>query len=279
MKGPRTIAVVLGITLLGAIATGCDVYRLPADTQVLRSFGAGTGASLPRTLSVLVWNVHKGRLQGWSDDLLRLGPHADLLLLQEAVTSEEMVAVLRSLPGVRWDLAASFEFVRHGYATGVLTGSRTTPAAVEYVRGEGREPLTGTPKMALLTRHALDGDETALLAVNVHGHLAVPAAAFAAQMQRIAERVAPHRGPVLWAGDFNTWSAARLRTVRRLAGRLGLAPVRIVPEGRTRFLGNVLDHAFVRDLEILSARALTEIDSSDHVPFRLELKVRAAAAR
>ncbi len=277
MKALRILIVPALAVALILLSAGCGSYRVPESSQVLRSFGAGADEKLSDTLSVVVWNMYKGQRSGWQDDLLELGERADLVILQEAITTDQMVRTLRDLPDMRWNFAASFEYPDSGSATGVLTGSRATPMTVDYVRSETREPIVGTPKIALLTLHALNPHPEPLLVINVHGHLAVSAETFAAQMERIAMRAAEHDGPVLWAGDFNTWTDERYQSVRQLAHRLRLTEVTIEPDGRTHWLGNVIDRAFVRGAEIRSARALPEIKTSDHVPFTLELKVTSPA--
>jgi endonuclease/exonuclease/phosphatase (EEP) superfamily protein YafD len=277
MKAVRILIVAVLAVALTALSVGCCSYRVPDTSDVLHGFGSSPHRKLPDTLSVVVWNLHKGQLSGWQDDVLRLGKGADLLILQEAVTTERMLRTLHDLPGVQWSFAASFGYLDGGYATGVLTGSRAMPMAVDYVRSEAREPIVGTPKVALLTLYALNAHPQPLLVINVHGHLAVSAETFAVQMEEITMRAAKHRGPVLWAGDFNTWTDERYQSVRQLASWLRLTEVAITPDHRTNWLGNVLDRAFVRGLEFHSARALPKVQSSDHVPFALELKLSVPA--
>jgi len=262
----------VAVLLIGGALLGCATPRLPPHSQVLQSFGESSEQQLPSTVSVLVWNLYKGQREGWRDDMLGLGKRADLIMVQEAVTTQDMLEVLQTLPSVRWQYAQSFSYSGLEHSTGVATGASTSPLEVQFIRSIGREPLAGTPKMALLTTYPMAEGGSPLLAVNVHGHLAVSYEAFTRQMERIAEQVAAHRGPVVWAGDFNTWSVARYEAVRVLAKRLEMTPVEFVPERRTRVLGKILDHAFVRGLEVFSSRALRNVESSDHVPLMLELR-------
>lgn len=267
-------AAALALILVAAVTGLGSCYPTTDDSRVLASLPAETPPVLPATLSVLVWNVYKGQRDGWQGDLRRLAGAADLVLLQEVVTTDEMLAGLQALAGVRWDYAASFDYDGGRYTTGVMIGARAPAAAVDYLRSPEREPVVGTPKMTLIGRYPMAGGEAALLVVNVHGHLAVTASAFSRQMKAVAGRIAGHAGPILWAGDFNTWSDTRSAAVETLTVALGLSPVTISPEGRTSIFGHVIDRAFVRGLEVIASQAYPEVESSDHVPFTFRLRRR-----
>jgi hypothetical protein len=101
--------------------------------------------------------------------------------------------------------------------------------------------------------------------------------AYRAQLEAIARELAEHRGPMIVAGDLNTWSSARLEVVEDVMQRLGLVsvPAGIEIDGRSRFLGHQVDHIFVRDLEVVHAE-VPKVASSDHNPVLLELRVASA---
>ena len=105
-----------------------------------------------------------------------------------------------------------------------------------------------------------------------------------AQLDALGEAMMGHEGPIILAGDFNTWSKRRLETVQELAARFGLCEIDIFPPGRTggdlpgdqleRLLGMdptmPLDRVYVRGFSIISADVLS-VRSSDHRPIMVTI--------
>ena len=75
------------------------------------------------------------------------------------------------------------------------------------------------------------------------------------------------------AGDFNTWSDARLEAVREVTSRLSLVPVAFGADERQRFLGRIFDWIYVRGVEVIDASAWA-VTSSDHNPLAVTLRIR-----
>ncbi len=71
-----------------------------------------------------------------------------------------------------------------------------------------------------------------------------------------------HIGPMIWAGDFNTWSRSRKKFLEDIAYELWLTWLQ--PNNDTRFLK--LDHVLYRGIEPTYAEVITSIWSSDHYP-------------
>jgi endonuclease/exonuclease/phosphatase (EEP) superfamily protein YafD len=136
------------------------------------------------------------------------------------------------------------------------------------LRSPDAEPVLGTPKMALITTYDLAFSDDDLLVVNVHGINFRTGGAFAAQMAMIERAVASHVGPMILAGDFNTWSSGRKETLTHMTRALGLSPVEPADDERG-FLR--LDHVFVRGLSVRGARFVNGLDSSDHAPIAVAL--------
>jgi endonuclease/exonuclease/phosphatase (EEP) superfamily protein YafD len=221
------------------------------------------------TTSVLVWNVHKGRAARFDAAFTRLVSAADLVLVQEAT---DRMLEHRSLQGHHRTLGTSFVVRRSDLATGPMTASLDRPLSSEVIRSPDREPLTRTPKLVLITRHAIAEDS--LLVANVHALNFVTEARFGRMMDMLEAELQAHDGPVLLAGDFNTRTRRRMRVVAELGDRLGLEPVRFDDDGRSRFAGFVVDHAFVRGAEILDARTFRSRTTSDHAALIFELRLR-----
>lgn len=231
---------------------------------------AGPMATLDgRTLRVLSWNLHKGEDHGWQRDLTRFAGEHDLLLLQEAVLLPSLTAVLDQ-SGHGWQMAGAFSW--GGVERGVMTASRVP--AFDGCTTRNFEPLFPIPKSALITRYALSGTNDTLAVANLHGvNFSLGVGHIREQIEGVAAELARHQGPVIWGGDFNTWSQARHAVLVEVTDRLGLTAIHLVEDGRKRVFGLALDHMFVRGLSVQQARA-PEVTSSDHNPIMVTLSLR-----
>lgn len=228
---------------------------------------AAAGQALPApVLRVASWNLHKGDDEGWQDDLRRYAGQHDLLLLQEAALMDSMREVLDST-GHRWQMTGAF--AAGGREFGVLVAARAKPLAACTLRSF--EPLFPIPKSAMVLRYRLAGSERVLAVANLHGiNFTLGMGRFQEQLDAVAAELARHDGPIVFGGDFNTWSQARNEALHAVAARLGLASIDIKPDGRRRTFGSYLDHLLVRGLKLLRAHA-PEVTSSDHNPILAEL--------
>ena len=221
---------------------------------------------------VLSWNLHKNDDPGWEADLTRFAAASDLLLIQESALTAGLQRVLRDA-GYDWLLASSF--MLNDCATGVLSAARVRPTSACVQRS--LEPLLRLPKSALITRYEVTGVAQQLAVANLHSiNFTLGLDAYRTQLEAIARELAEHRGPVIVAGDLNTWSSARLEVVEDVMQHLGLVSVPAGLDGRSRFLGHQVDHIFVRDLEVVHAE-VPKVASSDHNPVLLELRVASAS--
>lgn len=222
----------------------------------------------PRAIHVLTWNIHKQSDPGWQRDLRTFGHGSDLLLLQESVLDAPLRDVIDG-EGFRWVMASSF--LASGVDIGVLTAARVL--AVANCTQRVVEPLLRIPKSAVISWFALDGRRETLAVVNVHAiNFSLGLAGYRAQFRAIGDALAHHDGPIIVAGDLNTWTDARLDAVRALASRLRLTEVTLAADHRSHFFGHELDHIYTRDLATVAASA-TAVTSSDHNPVAATLRV------
>jgi len=235
---------------------------LPCDAPRTVAAATADAQSLPgATLRVLSWNIHKNGDPGWDADLARFAADSDLLLLQEAALTARLRDVLA---GAGFDALLASSFALNGHQTGVLSAARAPPTRGCVQRRF--EPLIQLPKSALITRYRLQGTNEELAVANVHSiNFAVSLGDYRAQLEAIAQELSGHRGPVIVAGDFNTWNPMRMRTVDDVMRQMRLAPVLPGIDLRSRFLGHQVDHVFVRGLDVVEARA-PKVGSSDHNP-------------
>ncbi len=239
-------------------------------------------------LTLLSWNIHKGCHPDLADNLdLAIKTHdPDFLFLQEACPGLALDHRVGGVFAPAWRMP-----LRANGSTGVFTASRKLPIESQAVRSHGREFGVTFPKVALVTHHALD-DDRVLLGVNVHvlNFEHGKPKRFARQLEALRVIMSEHVGPMILAGDFNTWSTARDEHLRDLTESLGLSEVD--PLGAKRKTGDrgsnfwngalgidptlPLDRIFYRGLEVASAQVL-DLESSDHAPLLVTFLNRPGA--
>jgi endonuclease/exonuclease/phosphatase (EEP) superfamily protein YafD len=222
----------------------------------------------PHAIRMMSWNIHKQADPGWQRDLHRFGERNDLVLLQESVLDAPLRELIDA-DGFRWVMASSF--IESGIDIGVLTASRIAPVATCTERVV--EPLLRIPKSAVISWFPLAGRRDTLVVVNVHAiNFSLSLGAYRAQFDAIGHALERHEGPLIVAGDLNTWTDARADAVRTLAKRLRLTEVRFAADRRSHFFGHELDHIYTRGLATVASVA-TGVTSSDHNPVAATLSV------
>ena len=273
---PLSLGACIGLTALPRAVVIDNERNIAVRTLPCSSVVSGMPATLadthaaldPKAIRVITWNLHKQDDAGWERDLTAFVAGSDLVLLQEATLSAPLRNILDDA-GLRWVMASSF--IYGDVDIGVLTATRATPVASCTERA--MEPLLRIPKSAVISWFALAGTTTRLAVVNIHAiNFSLLLGAYHAQFAAIAQALASHRGPIVFAGDFNTWTDARVESVRETADALGLREIPFEKDQRTIFLGHQLDHMMVRGLDVVEAAAIP-VKSSDHNPVRVTLKL------
>ncbi len=224
----------------------------------------------PNRISLLNWNIFKGKRDDWATDFERYSQKHDILTIQEAHLDEELEYLLEA-EHQNWALNVAFDY--QDRATGVMTASAIKPVALCGQRT--REPWIRTPKTSLIAYYPLAGVDEDLLVANVHGiNFTLGAKAYKRQIENLYDTIKHHDGPLILAGDFNTWSEKRLRIVEGLARRLGLASLDYTNHNRTSVFGNAIDHVFYRGLEAVEHDTL-QVTSSDHNPTRVRFRINS----
>ena len=227
----------------------------------LRTWGDGPATMPACELVAVSWNVHKRDGPRFDAELAHHAEGAELVLLQESTEPGSS----QGLPSYVAQVV-TFRRRRDRRPTGVATASTAVPVDLEGSWAVDREPVARTPKGTLVSTFALPGQT--LLVVNVHGINFRSAAALGRHLQPIGIRIAAHDGPVLLAGDLNTWSRARRRVVEDFAARHGLQAVAFGDDGPR------LDWALTRGLDTLAA-AVQRSRVSDHDALRVRLRATA----
>ena len=142
-----------------------------------------------------------------------------------------------------------------------------------------------TPKVLLVTEYPLPNGQS-LLAVNVHllNFERWSVIKIRHQLEDLKFIITHHSGPILMAGDFNTWNQKRLQLIEGIKKDIILQEVIDFPSGPTtadmrlaglnRLLGIKkdfpLDRIYQRGFISHSAKVLA-YDSSDHKPILVTL--------
>ena len=219
--------------------------------------------------TLVSWNIYKQNNAGWEQDLLALSNASELVLLQEAYLTQALQKFLVTTQQ-DWNMISAFRY--RGIHAGVMTIADIPPLASCAQRTT--EPLAFIPKSALITYYPISNSQHSLLVANIHAiNFTLGIEEFSAQLQKIKIVLAQHQGPIVFAGDFNTWSDQREVALDQLVGteELGLLKVEFVSNVAMLVLGHRLDHIFFRDLKVISAEIIP-VESSDHYPLKVQFE-------
>jgi len=250
-------------------------YTIPWDEDVLLVDDRSRSSVITKkNLDILVWNIYKAKRENFYKQFQIQLFSNDILLLQELELSHEFNEFL-STSLVDKEFSMSSSFLDNGVASGVGTFSAYSSRNIEWVRSNAREPIIKTPKMFQINSFDLSYSDNDLMVITIHGVNFVRNRFFNYQMFQLKKALKSHQGPLLLAGDFNTWNDQRLSYLKRITKSLNLSHVKIEnPNGLKRFMGNTLDHAFVRSIEVLKARAESFYNASDHPAIKLKVKIQ-----
>jgi endonuclease/exonuclease/phosphatase (EEP) superfamily protein YafD len=218
--------------------------------------------------TVSVWNIYKQQKENWRSALESFSKDSELVLLQEASLNTDLRDYLDDSS---WKVRMANAFKFMNTPAGVMNlSSVNAKSTCAYL---AMEPWLRLPKSALLSEFALSDGNT-LIVVNLHGvNFAVGLDEYQEQLDSLRTVLAVHSGPIILAGDFNTWRQARIDVVNTFAESLGLRDVHLREDQRIKVFGKPLDHLYYRDLQLVRAEA-PKTDASDHNPiiasFRLQ---------
>lgn len=245
-----------------------DLQVPSAEEDVLLYFGKSLKEHVTPEIRVLVWNVQKGLgREEWQKDIRELAQGHEILILQEANVDEFSEGVWRSLS--EFEMAFATSFLSPMFRTGVLTASHFPSGKHLFLQSEGREPISVTPKVALFSYYAIKNSSQSLLIANIHALNFNFNRPFLRQMQMVFETLETHSGPLILAGDFNTWNRARMRFLEGKSRELGLSSLEF--QNDRRWL--VLDHIFYRGMRLTDAHVHHDVRSSDHFPLSVKFNL------
>lgn len=225
----------------------------------------------PENIAFLNWNIYKGNGDNWQKDLSGFAQSHDLMTLQEALLDEELTALLERHD---FDWVMNTAFHLNGTAAGVMTVAGAD--AVHSCGFKVEEPLIQIPKSTLVSYYAIEGSKKRLLVANIHGiNFTFGVSVYRQQLEALYETIKHHDGPMIVAGDFNSWSENRMLAVSELINKLSLSDIEYSVNNKTHVFGNAIDHVFYRQLELVSSQ-VWQVSSSDHNPISVNFRVQEA---
>jgi endonuclease/exonuclease/phosphatase (EEP) superfamily protein YafD len=244
---------------------------IPEEALSLKRFGNSSYQAFEpgRDYGVMSWNILKSKRRKWAHDFNLLHPIYDILLLQEACVNLSQERIDHYDPAYSWIFGESF--AQQQQAFGVLTGTRIQESHAFNRHGPVREPFLNTPKSTAFSYYPIAGSARQLLIINSHFINFRPLNAFEQQLKQIGGVIDRHTGPVLFAGDFNTWNRSRRDLLLQEMAGHGIEQVHFANEHRRILL---LDYVFTRELSVREAHLLTDVRSSDHTPLSLWFQIR-----
>ena len=238
------------------------------DAEAIWIWGEPSKKCLSQEFSFSVWNVWK---QSGGEDFERefqlLAEQSELVLAQEVLLTKRAI---KFFAGADFQAVHGATYRRlDGLRDGVMTLSKAYRSKEpQRIVSKTVEPLLKTTKAALLTYYQVRAsDETSfseLAVVNIHCNLIRTPKTAKNEVLRLVEILSEHEGPIIFAGDFNTFSKAYLREISKALDVLGVVQVKIEKDPR-KPIGQ-LDQIFTRGLKIISIDVDTSYKKSDHFP-------------
>lgn len=253
----------------GSCSFLCD--NIPDDAHVMHSMGQASLPTLNSTkLSILSWNIYKGRKPEYRKAFAAMAKGRDLIMLSEATTGSPVSDSFKAITGWEWHLAASFN-MKNDIAAGTVLGSAARPSNVHYYRTKDIEPFVKSPKATILAYYAIPGSAKKLLAISIHGINWDGDEALERQLNMILPEIKAHNGPVVFAGDFNTKNPSRVALTKRILATAGLKQV----PWENPIKKKQLDDAYTRGISVKRARLVHDyIDKgSDHPAIDLQVEL------
>ncbi len=223
----------------------------------------------PEKIALLNWNIYKGNSEGWQKDLSSFAHSHDVMTIQEAHLDDELSGLLQ-LNDFNWVMNTAFHL--NGAATGVMTVAKTN--AIGSCGFQNNEPIIRVPKATLVSYYNIDGHSSKLLVANIHGiNFTLGVTAYREQLEQLFDSIQHHDGPMIVAGDFNSWSDDRMAEVMQLTDKLSLSSLDYPVNNKTHIFGNAIDHVFYRQLQPVSKK-VWQVSSSDHNPISVTFKLK-----
>jgi len=247
-----------------------------AETEAIWTWGAADLKGLPTEFNLCIWNLWKqSGGENFKAEFRALMNQSELFLGQEALLSRDAIALF-AWPSRETIHAATYRRM-DGKRDGVITISvAKTAFPPKRVISVTAEPVLKTTKAALLTYYRSDPlpQTSSVAVVNFHSTLIRMPRTAKAEILRIIENLENHDGPIIFAGDFNTFSRQHFIEMEKALNIIGVRHIAPKNEPRRRLAR--LDQLFLRGFEVLEFTIDTSFKHSDHFPIVCRLRFAKA---
>ncbi len=248
---------------------GIELQSCQQPVLLSRSLNTASGLN-PDNIRFLNWNLYKGDGDNWQQDLSMFAETHQLMSIQEAMLNDELTELLAQ-HRFNWIMNAAFYL--NGAAAGVMNAARSD--AVYSCGFKTTEPVIRIPKSTLVSYYPINGSDKKLLLANIHGiNFTLGTSSYRQQLQQLYHAIKHHDGPMIVAGDFNSWSDERMAEVHDMVRRLSLSGLEYSVNNKTHVFGMAIDHVFYRGLEVVSHQ-VQQVSSSDHNPISVNFRLSA----
>ncbi|MCW8894497.1 MAG: endonuclease/exonuclease/phosphatase family protein [Sulfurimonas sp.] len=214
--------------------------------------------------TILCWNSAKLTLKNPYKELLKsliVDENIDILLLQEVKKS---LKTELDISDYSYILSPNIQTKRHVF--GVLSAFKISCEDDFSLLTKKRELSYATHKVTLITKHNLSKDKQ-MLVVNLHAINFVKNSDFFNELNSIKTIIKLHKGPVIFAGDFNTWNVKRVNFLKEFTHDLSLKKVDFSEDKHVKkVFSNSLDYIFYRELKLTYSKVIDTKKISDHNP-------------
>jgi endonuclease/exonuclease/phosphatase (EEP) superfamily protein YafD len=220
--------------------------------------------TVPNEFSILCWNVHKNNdtfaFKNYIENFSEKKP-VDFFVFQEADFKHDIEL---NLPGLTFNAAANLEKGSAFY--GVLTATKCKTIHSKPFLSHGKELIFGPRKSLLLTKHTFENGTT-LLILNLHAINFRENKHYFKEIDRIIKIIDDYTGPMIIAGDFNSWNKKRMDFLHAKMEHLNFTAVPFSKSDKVKsFMRNHLDFIFYRGIKLTEYSIERTHKLSDHHP-------------
>jgi endonuclease/exonuclease/phosphatase (EEP) superfamily protein YafD len=210
--------------------------------------------------SFVTYNIFKAHFPFVRQNIGKFCAHHDFIALQEWVSN------LHVRDDEYLTSCTTFTVPFRNIETGTATISRHKPIDVLKLTTREKELGVMTHKSMLITAYTLH-DGTTLHIANIHSLNFVTNTIWKKQIDYCIEHL-PTTGPLIFAGDFNTWNPARFNYLEKKLQEHHLHYANYDHSIIMR-----LDHIFTRGIEVLDTIEDINMHTSDHYPVIMKFRV------
>ena len=221
--------------------------------------------------TILCWNTAKLTMKSSYKESIKsliVENCVNILLLQEVKKS---LATELDISDYSYILSPNIETRRHVY--GVLSAFKISCEDDFSLLTKKREIAYATHKVTLITKHKIAHNEQ-LMIVNIHAINFVKNSDFFNELNSIKTIIKLHNGPIVVAGDFNTWNVKRVNFLKEFTHDLSLHEVGFSDNTNIKkVFSNSLDYIFYRGLKLTKSKVVDTKKISDHNPIIASFEV------